>query len=85
MRYGRSGEEWTRLADVGKKFLIERVTMQRTTSYTELNAALINSTDTAGFNFDRDADCAAIGELLGQIPEDTVAEIGGLLISALRG
>ena len=83
MRYGRSDEEWTRLVDVGKKFLIERATMQRTTSYTELNAALINRTDTAGFNFDLEADRAAIGQLLGQISEETVAETGGLLISAL--
>lgn len=83
MRYGRSEEEWARLTDVGKEFLIERATMQRTTSYTELNAALINRTDTAGFNFGLDADRAAIGELLGQISEDTVAEPGGLLISAL--
>ncbi|HCT80557.1 MAG TPA: hypothetical protein DGT23_29125 [Micromonosporaceae bacterium] len=83
MRYGRSQEEWARLAAVGKKFLIERATMQRTTTYTELNAALANRTDTAGFNFDLDADRAAIGELLGQISEDTVTETGGLLISAL--
>lgn len=83
MQYGRSEEQWARLANAGKKFLIERATMQRTTSYTELNAALINRTDTAGFNFDLDADRAAIDELLGQISEDTVAEAGGLLISAL--
>jgi hypothetical protein len=83
VRYGRSEEEWARLADVGKKFLIERATMQRTTSYTELNAALIHRTDTPGFNFDLDADRAAIGALLGQISEDTVGETRGLLISAL--
>jgi hypothetical protein len=57
--------------------------MQRTTSYTEFNAALINRTKTAGFNFDLDADRAVIGELLGQISEGTFAEAGGLLISAL--
>ena len=48
MGYGHSEQEWAKLADVGKKFLIERATMQRTTSCTELNAALINRTDTAG-------------------------------------
>ena len=69
MRYGRSEDEWTRLVDVGKKFLIERATMQRTTSYTEFNAALINRTKTAGFNFDLDTDRAAIGELLGKSPK----------------
>ncbi|MGH3916268.1 MAG: hypothetical protein ACRDTC_23100 [Pseudonocardiaceae bacterium] len=83
MRYGRSEEEWTRLLEVGKKFLVERATMQRTTSYTEFNAALVNRTDTAGFDFGLDADRAAIGELLGQISQDAVDETGGLLISAL--
>jgi hypothetical protein len=83
VRYGRSEHEWARLADVGKKFLVERAAMRRTTSYTEFNAALINRADTAGFNFDLDADRAAIGELLGQISEETFAETGGLLISAL--
>ena len=39
--------------------------------------------DTADFNFELDADRAAIGELLGQISEDAIAETGGLLISAL--
>ena len=83
MRYGRSEEEWARLADAGKNFLVERAVMQRTTSYTELNAALVNRTATAGFNFDLDADRAAIGELLGQISDDSLTETGGLLISAL--
>jgi hypothetical protein len=78
-----SEDEWTRLVDVGKKFLIERATMQRTTSYTEFNAVLINRTKTAGFNFDLDTDRAAIGELLGKISENTFAETDGLLISAL--
>jgi hypothetical protein len=78
-----SEDEWTRLVDVGKKFLIERATMQRTTSYTEFNAALINRTKTAGFNFDLDTDRAAIGELLGKISENTFAKTDGLLISAL--
>jgi len=59
----RSG---ARPVDAGKKFLVERAVMQRTTSYTELNAALVNRTGTAGFNLNFDADRAAIGELLGQ-------------------
>jgi hypothetical protein len=83
VRYGRSEQEWARLAEVGKKFLVERAVQRRTTSYTEFNAALVNRVDTAGFNFDLDADRAAIGEPLGQIPEDALAETGGLLISAL--
>jgi hypothetical protein len=83
VRYGRSEEEWARLVDAGKRFLIERARMRRTTSYTEFNAALVNRVDTAGFNFDLDADRAAIGELLGQISQDALAETGRLLISAL--
>lgn len=83
VQYGRSDQEWARLVEVGKKFLAERAVMRRTTSYTEFNAALVNRTDAAGFNFDVDADRAAIGELLGAISEDTFVESGGLLISAL--
>jgi len=83
VRYGRSEQEWARLVDVGRKFLVERAIMRRTTSYTEFNAALINRADTAGFNFDLDADRAAIGQLPRQISEDTSVETGGLLISAL--
>jgi hypothetical protein len=36
-----------------------------------------------GFDFDLDADRAAVGALLGQISESAAAETGGLLISAL--
>jgi hypothetical protein len=81
--YGRSEEEWAELKTAGKGFLIERATMRRTTTYTELNAALVNRTKTTGFNFDLDADRAAIGHLLGQISQDTTTEANGLLISAL--
>lgn len=81
--YGRSDEEWARLAAVGKQFLIERAQMRRTTSYTEFNAALVNRTGLPGFEFDRDADRAAVGALLGEISEDAVNETSGLLISAL--
>jgi hypothetical protein len=81
--YGRSEEEWAELKTAGKGFLIERATMRRTTTYTELNAALVNRTNTTGFNFDLDADRAAIGHLLGQISQDTVTEANELLISAL--
>jgi hypothetical protein len=83
VRYGRSDDEWDRLAVAGKEFLIERARMRRTTSYTEFNAALVKRTGTTGFDFDLDTDRAAVGALLGEISENTVAETDGLLISAL--
>jgi hypothetical protein len=82
-RYGRLADEWARMADAGKAFLVERARMERTTSYTEFNAALVNRAGTAGFDFNIDADRAAVGELLGQISEQAFTETGGLLISAL--
>lgn len=81
--YGRSDEEWARLAAVGRQFLIEQAQMRRTTSYTEFNAALVNRSGIPGFDFDRDADRAAVGALLGEISEDAATETSGLLISAL--
>jgi hypothetical protein len=69
--------------EVGKGFLVERAGLRRTTTYTELNAVLVNRTGMAGFNFDLEADRAAIGHLLGQISEVSIPETGGLLISAL--
>jgi hypothetical protein len=83
VQYGRSEDEWVKLASVGKEFLIERARMGRTTSYTEFNAALVNRTGAKSFDFDLDSDRAAVGALLGQISEDAAEEIGGLLISAL--
>ena len=82
-RYGRSAVEWARLTEVGMEFLVERARMGRTTSYTEFNAALVNRTGTAGFDFSLDTERAAVGELLGEISEQAFAETGGLLISAL--
>lgn len=83
MTYGRSDEDWATLVDAGKRFLVERARLRKTTSYTELNAALINRTGTAGFNFDLEVDRAAIGHLLGQISAESITETGGLLVSAL--
>lgn len=82
-RRARFAADWDRLTEAGKRFLIERARMERTTSYTEFNAALVNRTGTAGFDFSLDADRAAMGELLGHISDVTFAETDGLLISAL--
>lgn len=83
MPYGRSDEEWTTLAGATKAFLLERAALRLTTSYTELNTVLARRTHLARFDFDLDSERAALGELLGQVSEDTVVEAGGLLISAL--
>lgn len=42
VQFGRSEQEWAQLVEVGRKFLVERALMRRTTSYTEFNAALVN-------------------------------------------
>lgn len=81
--YGRTQDEWARLVEAGKRFLIERARMRRTTSYTEFNAALVNRTSTSGFDFSLDTDRRAVGSLLGDISEDAAEETGGLLLSAL--
>lgn len=83
MRYGRSDEEWTRLIEVGRAFLVEQAALQRTTSYTELNAVLVRRTGVKGFDFEQGPERAALGELLGQISDDSFTDTGGLLISAL--
>lgn len=82
-RYGRSAEEWARLIDVGSGFLMERGRLRRTTSYTEFNAALVKRTGVRGFDFDRESDRAAVGELLGHISDTMIDRTGGLLLSAL--
>jgi len=83
VQYGREEDEWSKLVSTGKKFLVERAELRRTTSYTEFNAALVNRTATSGFNFDLDVDRAAVGRLLEQVSEEAYTETGGLLISAL--
>lgn len=76
MPYGRPDHEWAELLETGRGFLIERARLRRTTSYTEMNAALRNRTTSAGFDFALDVDRAAMGELLGQISDAAFAETG---------
>ncbi|MFI5612592.1 hypothetical protein [Amycolatopsis sp. NPDC051903] len=83
VRHGRDDDEWGRLAQAGRGFLVERAAMRRTTSYTEFNAALVNRTGSRGFDFALDGERAAMGFLLERISEDAFAASGGLLISAL--
>jgi hypothetical protein len=80
--YGRDDQEWDRLTEAGRAFLVERARLRRVTSYTELNAALVRRTGMAGFDFERADERAAMGYLLGLIVENDHARTG-LMLSAL--
>jgi len=80
--YGRDEAEWDLLTDEGLAFLIEQAKLKRITSYTELNATLARRTGLRPFNFERDIDRAAMGQLLGRIVERNLPETG-FMISAL--
>jgi hypothetical protein len=80
--YNRSEQEWEQLVDAGLKFLIERAQLGKVTTYTELNATLIRRTRSAGFDFERPDERAAMGNLLGLIVGRDYPD-SGLMISAL--
>lgn len=80
--YGRDDDTWEQLTEAGVKFLIERARLEKTTSYTELNAVLERRTGISGFDFGRQDDRAALGHLLGRIVEQN-RPASGLMISAL--
>jgi hypothetical protein len=81
-RYGRSSNEWARLAESATAFLIERAKLRKVTSYTELNATLVRRTELRGFDFDRQDERAAMGHLLGLVVQDNYPETR-LMLSAL--
>jgi hypothetical protein len=81
-RYGRSSDEWARLAESATAFLIERAKLRKVTSYTELNATLVRRTGLRGFDFDRQDERAAMGHLLGLVVQDDYPETR-LMLSAL--
>lgn len=80
--FGRDEADWDQLAEVGEAFLIERARLGRLTSYTELNAVLVNRTGLRHFDFELQADRTAMGHLLGLIVARN-RSITGLMISAL--
>jgi len=80
--YGRGDEEWDQLSSVGLGFLIERARLQKTTTYTDLDATLRRRTGLRGFDFEQDNERAAMGHLLGLIVERN-RPTTNLLISAL--
>lgn len=77
--WGRSNAEWDSLCSEAERFVVERARLSRTTSYTELNAALKQRTGTEAFDFNLDRDRAAMGELLGRIATDNLPEVGALI------
>ena len=81
--FGRDESDWDVLATAGEEFLIERARLGRCTSYTELNAALIRRTGLRGFDFESQAERAAMGHLLGAIVRERNRPATGLMISAL--
>jgi hypothetical protein len=62
--HGRDDATWSQLAEAGQVFLIERARLRRTTSYTELNAAMERRTGLPGFDFTHADERAAMGHLL---------------------
>ena len=82
LRFGRSEDEWRRLTEAGHAFLIDRARLGRPTSYTEFNTVLAQRTGSRPFDFDLDAERAAMGFLLGRIVE-LDRPSSGLMISAL--
>ena len=80
--YGRSSEVWDELVDAAVDFLLEVARRRGQTTYTELNRELTERTGHPGFNFDSQAERAAMGHLLGLVVERTRPE-SGLMLSAL--
>lgn len=82
--YGRCPADWGDLEAVGWKFLLDtaRQPVKCITSYSELNHVLANNTGQLEWNFDRQADRAAMGELLGRLSDRSFGECG-LMISVI--
>ncbi|HEX5494283.1 MAG TPA: hypothetical protein VFX70_06905 [Mycobacteriales bacterium] len=80
--YGRDDQTWDRLVDAGLRFLVERAKLRKTTSYTEFNTVVSQRTSTAGFDFERADERAAVGHLLGLIVDQNYPTTA-LMISAL--
>jgi hypothetical protein len=83
MMFGRDEADWDVLAAASEEFLIERARQGRYTSYTELNATLERRTGLRRFDFELQAERAAMGHLLGLIVRERNRPVTGLMISAL--
>ena len=81
MIWGREESEWAELVDATTEFLGERARLGRTTSYTELNAALHRRTGARPFDFGKDSERAAMGALLGEVARRQLPVVGALISS----
>ncbi len=79
MIWGREEMEWVELVDATTEFLADQARMQRTTSYTELNAVMHGRTGARPFDFAKDRERAAMGALLGEVARRQLAEVGALV------
>lgn len=79
---GRTDDEWDELVTQGRRFLVEQARLGRTTTYTELNAAIAQRSSTPSFDFSSAGERAATGQLLCAIVEQD-RPTSGVLISAI--
>ncbi|GAA1994758.1 hypothetical protein [Amycolatopsis minnesotensis] len=82
--YGRDEQEWERLVEAARSFLVETAKLSRTTTYTELNAVLARRTGAMEFDFSLDRDRAALGHLLGCVVDRTYPSLGFMLSSLVQ-
>ncbi|MFD7452677.1 hypothetical protein [Kitasatospora sp. NPDC059827] len=66
-RYGRTELEWDELTEAGCDYLAEVARSGGMTTYTKLNAALVERTGQPGFDFSQAGHRAAVGHLLGLV------------------
>ncbi|QDB80780.1 hypothetical protein FE251_09530 [Georgenia wutianyii] len=80
--HGRSPAVWDDFVGAATAFLSSVARREGQTTYTELNRELTERTGRPGFNFDSQAERAAMGYLLGRVVEHTRPE-SGCMLSAL--
>nr|WP_182633782.1 hypothetical protein [Dietzia sp. DQ11-71] len=78
-RYGISDDDWERQIEVAIRYLKRVAGLRRVTSYTELNREISEKTGLARFDFTHPEGRNAMSELLGEVVERTVDELGAML------
>lgn len=71
--YGRSDDEWDRIVDDAIDFLTGRARLGRVVSYSDLNSALARRGHVP-FDFENEADRAAVGAVLGDATLRTLGD-----------
>lgn len=84
MIYGRDEDSWEQMTEAGTHFLEEIARNRTTTTYTDLNAELVEQTGRRAFDFDQAAERAAVGYLLGRIVDGTYSQTGSMLSAVVR-